>query len=596
MLPEKLKLHNTLFYNAFRYSAIGMALVTIDGHWLAVNSSLCMMLGYSEEELLQMNFQQNTHPDDLELSLSYRNQLLEGSVESYLTEKRYIHKDGHIVWASLCASLLWDEHRRPQYFISQIQDITEKKLVENKLLETEKLYELISNNAQDIISYTTPDGICKYISPSVRTLLGYDPQQLIGQPLTQYYHPEDLALLLEKDFTDSDSITYRVRHNDGHWVWFETTVKFIRDENGEVQKALGVGRDITERKKNQDLLIEAMERYTSLKKYNPDAVISLDLKGCFLGANDATERLTGYTEQELFGKHFSDLVCEPFVKPVKKLFEKVIRGKTSEDAQLSIQNKAGAIVDILVTPAPIIVNNEIAGSFIIAKDITEQKKKDEYIRRSEKLTIAGELAAGIAHEIRNPLTAIKGFFQLMQTNGMNENYFDIIHSEFHRIELILSELLLLAKPQGTSFARKDGIPILNHVTALLESQANMNNVVIRTEFHVDALPLNCDENQIKQVFINIIKNAIEVMPSGGAIDIHVTAAGGQCVIRISDQGPGIPEEMLSNIGLPFYSTKENGTGLGLMVSYKIIENHGGKIHISSEPNLGTTFTITLPVA
>ncbi|MBW7476013.1 PAS domain S-box protein [Paenibacillus oenotherae] len=232
---------------------------------------------------------------------------------------------------------------------------------------------------------------------------------------------------------------------------------------------------------------------------------------------------------------------------------------------------------------------------VIVRDISERKKNEELLINSEKLYVAGQLAAGIAHEIRNPLTSLKGFLQLMASGRQsNKNYFDIMKSELNRIESIVSELLMLSKPQIYELSCKDIRFIMRDTVTLLEAQALLHS--IEMEMRVDHEPLwvRGVENQLKQVFINVIKNAIESMLEGGKIIITCTREQDNVSIRIEDYGPGIPEEQLSKIGQPFYTTKEKGTGLGLMVSYKIVDNHQGRIQVRSSLGIGTTFEIILP--
>jgi nitrogen-specific signal transduction histidine kinase len=233
----------------------------------------------------------------------------------------------------------------------------------------------------------------------------------------------------------------------------------------------------------------------------------------------------------------------------------------------------------------------------LSEQLMLEKETEDLLIRSEKLSVAGQLAAGLAHEIRNPLTAIKGFFQLMQSHGLKQEYYDIVSDEFNRIEMILTELLILAKPQEAMFERCDLIPLIEHVAALLDTQAIMKNIAIRCIFRQPAVIVPCDENQIKQVFINIVKNAIESMNHSGEIVIEVKpqADSKQVDIEITDQGSGIPDKILSQIGKPFFSTKENGTGLGMMISHNIVNNHGGSILIDSKMNQGTTFKVVLPM-
>jgi signal transduction histidine kinase len=226
-----------------------------------------------------------------------------------------------------------------------------------------------------------------------------------------------------------------------------------------------------------------------------------------------------------------------------------------------------------------------------------ERKSLELLQASEKLAIAGQMAAGIAHEIRNPLTSLKGFLKLMQTGSAGKKeYFDIMDSELNRIELILSELLLLAKPQHEMFfQKKELLNLLHQVIVLLETQAILNNVQLMTRSPSNLFYINASENHMKQVFINIIKNAIEAMPTGGEILIEVNQTDSQVRVSITDQGFGIPEANLSKLGEPFYSTKQTGTGLGLAITQRIVESHGGTIKISSKLGEGTIFDIVLPL-
>lgn len=235
------------------------------------------------------------------------------------------------------------------------------------------------------------------------------------------------------------------------------------------------------------------------------------------------------------------------------------------------------------------------GLVVIGRDITEKKLAEERLVRSEKLSVIGELAASVAHEIRNPLTSLKGFVQFIRPfDQKNDRYYEIMLSELERINEIVSELLLLAKPQKVNFSKTDVSNTIEHVISLLETQANMVNVNINF-YKVHSPTINCEENQIKQLLINIIKNAIEASSNGGTVDVILDVnSDGMTVIRVIDSGEGISEQDKNRLGEPFYSSKENGTGLGLTVSFKIIEQHGGDISYSSEPNKGTTATILLP--
>lgn len=236
----------------------------------------------------------------------------------------------------------------------------------------------------------------------------------------------------------------------------------------------------------------------------------------------------------------------------------------------------------------------------VVRDLTDRKRSEEQILRSEKLSVIGQLAAGVAHEIRNPLTALKGFTHLLRSKYKDEvAYFEIMANELDRINLIVNEFMTLAKPHLTSFGQGDMADILQSVLSILETQAILLGVELQCEID-DRLPMiYCNSNQLKQVFLNVIKNAIEAMPDGGKVLIQANTAGTEkepaLHIRIQDEGLGIPDELISKLGEPFVTTKEKGTGLGLMVSTRIIEAHLGTIQIYNGPVKGTTVDITLPV-
>jgi len=254
----------------------------------------------------------------------------------------------------------------------------------------------------------------------------------------------------------------------------------------------------------------------------------------------------------------------------------------------------GKVLNTEVVETMTTLDNEPAVQVII-RDISERKKNEELLINSEKLYVAGQLAAGIAHEIRNPLTSLKGFLQLIVSGRKNnETYYDIMNSELDRIEDIVSELLMLSKPQVYQLSHHDVRNMMRETITLLETQAILHNISIHADYGDEPLWVYGVENQIKQVFINVIKNAIEAMIDGGGIQVKLYRIGEEVYVQILDEGPGISEDQLAKMGQPFYTTKEKGTGLGLMVSYKIVDNHRGRINVNSQIGKGTVVEIMLP--
>jgi signal transduction histidine kinase len=245
-------------------------------------------------------------------------------------------------------------------------------------------------------------------------------------------------------------------------------------------------------------------------------------------------------------------------------------------------------------------NQVMLGVMVTFKDITMQELLEEQIRQSEKLAVIGELAAGTAHEIRNPLTSVKGFIQLLDRKYENDapekEYFRIVLSELNRVNDIIREFLLLSKPTDPNLRRIDVNSVMEDIRTLMTSDALLHNIDL--QFRLSEIPAICevDVEQIKQVFINLIRNAFEATGLNGRLVITINVGAEECEISFTDNGPGIPKEAIPRIFEPFYTTKPEGTGLGLTVSYRIIQHHGGTILVESEEGKGTTFRVLLPLA
>jgi signal transduction histidine kinase len=235
----------------------------------------------------------------------------------------------------------------------------------------------------------------------------------------------------------------------------------------------------------------------------------------------------------------------------------------------------------------------------IGNDVTQKKRDAEVILKTEKMSVIGELAASIAHEIRNPLTSIKGFVQFLQEDELMKQrgeHLRVMSEEIDRINEVVCELLLIAKPQMQTVLSVDLKAVIEDVMTLMKSNALQNNIILLLNHEADLFKVSGNKNHLKQVFINLVKNAIESMPDGGTVETAIErSADGGIRISISDEGIGLSQERMEKLGEPFYTTKDKGTGLGLTVCYKIIrEEHAGEILFESEEGRGTTVHIILP--
>ncbi len=318
---------------------------------------------------------------------------------------------------------------------------------------------------------------------------------------------------------------------------------------------------------------------------------------CVYVNQTAVTMLKAPDKHAIVGKTMFEFIHPDDHQAMCQWISRVQEGYTVELMEEQFISFDGEVIDVEVTAIPMYYQGERA-QHIIACDITELKKSREMLQNSEKLSVVGELAAGIAHEIRNPLTSLRGFVQLFQhkVGEQDQEYLRIMLAEIDRINTIVNELLLLAKPKKMDFENKNLLVLLEEVIALLLPQAHLFNIQIITRFESFSPFIYCAENKLKQVFINILKNAMEAMPNGGEVFIQVKFVDDKVLILFVDHGCGIPAESLPKIGQAFFTTKEKGTGLGLMISYSIIDSHGGLLRIESRDNEGTTVEILLPIS
>lgn len=415
-------------------------------------------------------------------------------------------------------------------------------------------------------------------------------------PLHLLKEAEELANRVERGEEIVNYETVRVR-KDGRPVQIHLSMMPLRNHYGKVIGNVCMLRDISDLKMVKAELQEMSALHKMITENLLDVITILDRNERIIYSSPSFEKMFGYAMTEK-----TNPFAHIYPKDVKRLhhtFKQIMQTKKPASSEIRAINKDGAMIYLEVHGMPVIgEEKEVEYVVVTSRDITDRMRTEELLRNNEKIAMAGVLAASIAHEIRNPLTSLIGFVQLFQKNGFtNPEHLEIMKSELDRINLIVNELLLFAKPQETEYKLIDLQQVIDDVLNLMQSQANMSNTLFNINCQKSPIYIHGESNQLKQVFINIIKNGIEAMPQGGELTIETKLIDGhRVVVKIQDEGTGISEELLSKLGNPFFTTKDRGSGLGLMISKKIIQDHQGNLVIRSIKGTGTVVEIDLPLS
>lgn len=352
-----------------------------DGILVEVSPSMKRILGYEVEEMIGHHRAEFYHPDDAADMLS-GNALY--SIDSVFT-RRLRHKEGHYLWVETAFQIIQDQDGGIKRILTIGRNVNDRVEMAQKLKQSEQDYKLIMDYSLDFISRHKVDDELTfiYVSPVCRTMLGYEPEEMVGTSSRSYIHPDDVKmvrhhLISALDEDSPDTFTFRFRRKDGTYIWFETNSRFTYNVNGEVEEVISISRDITERKQ-VDL---QLEEYKSLFEYNPAGVASLDLEGNLLTVNRGQEILCGYTEHEMLHNHFTPLIDPVDVDKTAYHFSLAAKGEP-QTYEIGLRHRDGHRIDVSVINVPIILHGKVVGVFGITSDITESK---QYYEQIEKLS------------------------------------------------------------------------------------------------------------------------------------------------------------------------------------------------------------------
>jgi len=378
-----------------------------------------------------------------------------------------------------------------------------------------------------------------------------------------------------------------------------------RDEVEELAKNFNVM--IRELAGQRQQLEERLEEILQLKRYTDivlasmtNGLITLDLEGRLVSANAATEAIFNETKKDLEGKYFSQIWSQD--NPIVRLLERcVVHGEPCRNKEVILESIAGRRRTLILNTSFLKDARETPiGILVVFNDVTEMKEMEARVRQADRLAALGTLSAGLAHEIRNPLSAIKTFVQLLPKKLSSAGFLDKFHvtvlRELNRINDLIERLLELARPPKMKYKTIQPTELLRQVTDLYRDELEQANISLGIQEKGSLPEIRVDSEHLVRAFSNLVKNAKQAMPAGGTLTITAETEDKGLCLHFTDTGIGMDHLTLENIFNPFFTTKDKGTGLGLAITHKIVQEHGGTILVSSTPGTGSTFTLTFPRA
>jgi two-component system, cell cycle sensor histidine kinase and response regulator CckA len=611
----------------FDLAPVSLTHVTPDGRFIELNQRAVDLFGYSREELLELNFADLTHPDDLAADRAGRARLLAGEIPQHRMEKRLIRKDGTVVWGVLTISLVRTATGAPDYFIAATEDITARKRAEEALAASERRLGHIAATVPGMVyqGLTRPDGSLAfpYVGAGARELLGIAPEDLQRDPalFLAAIYPEDRPSW--EAAVAHSSATHELWRWEGRVVrptgeerWVEGAARGEWLPDGSVLWT-GICMDVTERRRAEARLEESEERYRSLFELHPDVVVAVDPQGRFTSVNPASEAVVGYRPEELLGQPFAPMIVPEDLDRAVAHFRATMAGEAQPPHELAIRHKGGRRVEVSATTVPIVVHGRVVGVYGLVRDLTAQHALEAQLRQAQKLEAVGQLAGGVAHEFNNLLMAILASAELLleETAGQpGREDAEIIREAATRAATLTRQLLDFSRQHPVHLRPIDVNTVVRDTGRLLRRILG-EGITLALELEPALGEVLADPSQLEQAVVNLVVNARDAMPRGGRLTLrtrHVVVdeaearghrglrpggdAGMYMAIAVEDTGVGIAPELQHRLFEPFFSTKPvgQGSGLGLATVYGIVEQWGGWIDIQSAPGAGTTVTLYLP--
>ena len=561
--------------------------------------------------------------EDVDLFFAYA---AEDPPEYY--EWTYIHKTGRHIPVRMSINALRGPYGSVEGFLCIALDVSEKKRSEKALMESERKYRLLIRNLPNVVYKGQIDGEIDFFDDKIELLTGYSRHEFSSRRVNWFdlVHEDDLEPAKEvfKRALKTDQMyirEYRLKSKNGGIVWVEEGGQIIYGEDGEVEFITGAFLDITERKVAEMALHESEENYRSLFDSGPNPIFVMDNnRFIIMDANPSAEETYGYGKGELLGRPFSDL-CP---SGDEKFNEKMKISIAQSDERLSACvislkeqhfKKNNQPFYVRVTACPTHYHQRQA-VIVATTDITELLEKDAQLAQASKMNTLGQMSAGIAHELNQPLNVIKMGSEYLQMamekshHSLEPELVDVAIKISTQVDRA-SEIIKLMREFGRKPDFKKELvninAVIKAVLVIIGQQLKLHDIEIVLDLYESIPPILAQTNRLEQVFFNLLANAKDAIQlkreAAGKtfseqINISTYSQDDHVVVTVSDTGIGIPEEIKEKIFEPFFTTKElgKGMGLGLSILYGIVKEYGGEIDIESVPGKETTFRHIFPIA
>ena len=579
--------------------------LSLDGEIRAANRSFADFVGLTFQEIIGLPLSQlvtdESATSDADMKI-WMDRFLERRIWSGVVHVRLKRTSAAFYFDCVAHAMVRDDKVHGLTLLAR--DITSQRRSEARFTQ---LFETL----QEGIYIVTPDDKILEVNPALVQMLGYDSkEELLNKKVSEVFVDPEQRSILAREVSrqpapQGKEIT--LCRKDGQCIICLNTASAVRDTGGKIVRYQGALADITERRAIEKRLYQQQEFARRLVDSFPDLIFVVDINRRYTFSSPKVEEVLGFNAQETLGMTFGDRTHPDERKAVVEVFDELLSGERNfASIELRVRHKEGEWRRLRCNFSPLVdPNGKIEGVVISGRDITEVKRLEEQLIQAEKLAAMGQMLAGVAHELNNPLTAILGASELLRDRaGADENtrrQLEMTHRQARRAARIVQNLLEFSRPASAQKRALDLNAVVDRTLQLHEHSLRRNS--IQVDFHPSPglPPTMGDANQLIQVFLNLISNAeqaIRQVHPSGRIQIRLGKFSSRVFATIQDDGAGIPAEVLPKIFDPFFTTKRpgGGTGLGLSICMSIVREHGGDIEVESLPAGGAAFTVFLPMA